>query len=730
MKRERKSSPDIKLTRTDSGAVPTISFAAENSGNLTAERFDIGGNLVAAYYDASHKLIFVLDHTADKRTPNVLLVMNGDPDDRLRKWDDILSNDYDVDLETIRPKKNNKYQKLDIEYDGLSIYNQLINAIATHADLTPPLAKLSAFRDAAAARQAAARLAAANEQMRKATETIAETEISINNAHANIKQLKEKLSKIKQKVGKEPTKESAAKILRAQSKIEMAGEKRKRAELRLRRAHRRLEDAKNDAAAASARLAATGTTYQKTEPKVIEMPEEVKPLFTKDPEIMDERMAFKPIDFDPSPRRGAEAGAPPMQHFTPPPLKLTPVPHQDAEAFDPSPHSGAEVTPNNQAYTPHVPLPPAPTSYAPPVPPAHLDRPAPLREEPIRIPAPARSGPGVMYYFMLIILIALSILTLWLYQNRMTNAVPNILKPLAPEATAEQAGPGIGAGIRAMIAGMFARSETEEEKEQRSAARRESLEQLAAPEPVVRPASELADAGDAFLDDQGFMRPVTLPARIPEDMPEDFQMPPAFEPEMPAPAAEPADAWDDAHFANIPSPALQPMEFEPVFEEETVWEEQSFDHIPSPTLRPIEFEPVAIFDDGFEAAAIFEEEIEWDEQHFDEPMETVTESWAADEMLPFVEEPQYFDTPEEHDYDIAPFAEVADVWQLADAAEPTFEPEAPAAAEEVSLICEDGTNPDADGCCGNEILTDMPGFGAACCPDGMASEDACFPPLG
>ena len=46
--------------------------------------------------------------------------------------------------------------------------------------------------------------------------------------------------------------------------------------------------------------------------------------------------------------------------------------------------------------------------------------------------------------------------------------------------------------------------------------------------------------------------------------------------------------------------------------------------------------------------------------------------------------------------------------------------------EEEGLKCEDGTSPDADGCCAGETFTDMGEDGWNCCPD---SGGDCFPPL-
>ena len=46
--------------------------------------------------------------------------------------------------------------------------------------------------------------------------------------------------------------------------------------------------------------------------------------------------------------------------------------------------------------------------------------------------------------------------------------------------------------------------------------------------------------------------------------------------------------------------------------------------------------------------------------------------------------------------------------------------------EEEGLTCEDGSTPDADGCCTGETFTDMGEDGWNCCPD---SGGDCFPPL-
>ena len=99
---------------------------------LDVKEYDIAGNALRVWRDENGKIVFLLDETIDEFKPNVLLVMESVGD---RKWDDVLQNDYGVDLETVRPKRDNLYQKLDIEYYGLDEYDRLINAYENDDDI-------------------------------------------------------------------------------------------------------------------------------------------------------------------------------------------------------------------------------------------------------------------------------------------------------------------------------------------------------------------------------------------------------------------------------------------------------------------------------------------------------------------------------------------------------------------------------------------------------------------
>ena len=122
-----------------------MSIERENlKQSLKVVDYDIAGNPLRAYQDVDGRLVFVLDLLIDDIKPNVLLVIS--PEDN-RKWDDIIANDWGVDLETVRPKKDNKYQKLDIEYAGLDKYADLIQAYLGRGDVSARLADLQALSE-------------------------------------------------------------------------------------------------------------------------------------------------------------------------------------------------------------------------------------------------------------------------------------------------------------------------------------------------------------------------------------------------------------------------------------------------------------------------------------------------------------------------------------------------------------------------------------------------------
>lgn len=341
---------------------------------LVATDYQIDGNVFRAWTDNSGRLVFVVDETIDEYKPYVLLVMGSYGE---RKWDDVLSNDFHVNLENIRPKKENKYQKLDIEYDGLGYYSDLIDVYVAGRDTTAALVKLYDFRDAAVRRAATERLVVATDTVEQAARTAMQTERSITVLQNRRKVLEKRLEHRRNAIGREPAKESAAKILKTESQIEKTDEKLRRSTRRLENALRRGNAAREDAETARDVLSrrrpplvvqekisvesdaekvknlddvpedikqepisqtpkiteiqqevktetVKETTQETTEEfndtteeitlpvpdyettperEEYDMPntqdqEEVKPLLDQDPEILDEEIAFKPVAFD------------------------------------------------------------------------------------------------------------------------------------------------------------------------------------------------------------------------------------------------------------------------------------------------------------------------------------------------------------------------------------------------------------------------------------------------
>ena len=431
-----------------------------NYGTLVMRAFNIDGNDINAFYDSSNNLIFVLDNTINAQKPNVLLVINPDGD---KKWDEILSMGYGVDLETIRPKVDNKYQKLDIEYSGLSVYENLISAYEAGEDLEEHLVQLSILRDSAARHSAMMRLNVANEIISKTNATIVRTKDAIVRLQARIKSLRAKLSATKKEIGRVNTKQSAAKILKLESQIEASNEKLKRAQKRLESAQKRLDVATADAELASNLLNQPTTEIKQTvkSKPVMVAPEypvqkldaddeeiddieesdeeveesDIKPLFDEDPQILNDDIAFKPIAFDAPVFNESEdiKEEPIVAIEEPKPVleSMTPI-HEPEPVFTPQPIIEEEVVEEKPVIETIKPVEPviqeSETVVEPvrPITPVVNNFQAPIENK-------EHSKPGFIYYVLLLVLILLSVFTLWLYQKSISGDTTPVLTAKATE---------------------------------------------------------------------------------------------------------------------------------------------------------------------------------------------------------------------------------------------------------------------------------------------------------
>ena len=689
------------------------------SQTLNFTDYNIAGNVFRAYFDLHHNLVFVIDYTISDRKPNVMLVINSSSDGR--KWDDVLENDYGVDLETVRPKKDNKYQKLDIEYSGLRVYADLISVLESGEDTAAAIAVLNEFRIASSRRAASERLAAADITAENARETIIKTNETLVELSTRAKTLRAKLSRQRKEVGREPTKQSAAKILRTEAQIDATNEKTRRAKKRLSSAQRRLVAAEEDAEIARGILnmdsalpgaavapalsgpdafpnradTAIVTTHDalpaEVIPKFTEMvpfdaenenikpttetkaeimaDEEVKPLFDKDPEILDEEIAFKPIEFNVPDVMNAPSTAHPVDEysdggvvsplsFVPPiaaqtpvtdtaPINVTPVMENSAPVLDTI--TSVEMPDATETIITEAPVnapaaatddvvmaqAPAPMPEIAPAPISSDFRPvSPITGGTIPT-APARQKPTVMYYVMLVLLIALSIFTLWIYQKSAGDNVPDLTTTFATDDMHD----------------------------------------------VVRSA----------------------PAQMPTPTVDDVVHPSPFV-DITADVVEPAPVAETVSVAQVEPVAQAPVQDEPVVVEPD---------IVAPVAEPVPVTPavaeteqtVAVEQDEIDTPAVLPEPESV-------PVETPFLTEPVPEPEPIANKPVYNVSQQENMF-VASSDYETDADEYSDVDTMTGQP-----------VCSDGRAPDSLGCCTGEHFTDMGNGTAACCND-----SECFPPM-
>ena len=715
---------------------------------LKFDDYDIAGNALRAYYDMDNKLVFVLDLAVSETKPNVLLVINPVGN---RKWDDILMNDYGVDLETVRPKKDNKYQKLDIEYVGLAEYDALIDAYNNNRDLTAALDALDAFRNAASQRAATERLAAAELTAERARETMDKTQDSMTEMNNRLKVLRAKLVGQRRDIGKEPTKQSAAKILRTESQIDAINEKLGRAKKRMLSAQKRLAAAEDDADVARLMLESlenvdaplpaapmntdvvsmvTAPTPMQVvpqfteivpyddaeeddfneEPQVEDMSdEEIKPLFDKDPNILDESNAFKPIDFSAKPTDYVPPVAPaktlpgatlaPLS-FEPPVMSSEPIVEekiQEVEKYDDvapvpvldsltpvdmggdaqidselmatiepvvhvapvveeSPKVVENVAPVNPTPMPEIAVAPVDSGFRPVSPITESEEVAPA--------VPVMGGgqdmprkPTVIYYVLLVALIVLSVFTLWVYQRSANDAMPELgAKSSEPEiAVVEE----VDASNDNVADSPFITLEDD----------------VTVPEVDEVAVVDVAPVEELVVEDASV-------AELNEDT-----------------AAEPVVIEEEVSVEPVPV-----VEEEPVLVQEEV------------------AEPVVIEELIAEPIPVIEEESEPDEV----PVVTESPFISDEEVQPVMIKPVEAILAEKPSYNVSQQEKMF-------VAAPDYETDGPVveyADEEMVVsseaVCDDGSAPDANGCCAGETFADIGGGRYACCSEATGD---CFDPL-
>jgi hypothetical protein len=269
---------------------------------LIKRLFNVGKLRFAAWLDKSGNAAFVVDDTRDQISPDVRLIINPDPMDDLKKWDSILRDDFKIDPEIVRPRVDNKYQKLDIDYAGLSLYQKLIDAENAGAKAArSDIIAVENFRINAAAIAAQKRIDDANDLLEKVSDTVGISDKTAIKIKGDLRVLKEKLSAVRATVGKQPTKAAAAKILKIQSQMEALTEKSGRNDLRKKRTLKKIAAANREIEEMTARLEFLKQMGAEVNDVVAAEYEDdnahssVQPLVAKNPNIVDESKAFKSV---------------------------------------------------------------------------------------------------------------------------------------------------------------------------------------------------------------------------------------------------------------------------------------------------------------------------------------------------------------------------------------------------------------------------------------------------
>ncbi|MCT4552599.1 MAG: hypothetical protein N4A44_02945 [Alphaproteobacteria bacterium] len=186
-----------------------------------------------AFYLPNNKVqpIFVIDHKISDEVIDPILIINPDETDKERKWDRLLSEKYNVNPMNVRPKKNNKYLKLDVIYKGLNLYRDYVEMpdqrIANKIEHNKLTELLKVCKE---------RLDFLHLDLKRATSTKGTSAKTLKNLEDHLERVKIKLKKIEENPKIEGF---TAKEERERSKIFELEDKIKSAKRRIKRAEKR-----------------------------------------------------------------------------------------------------------------------------------------------------------------------------------------------------------------------------------------------------------------------------------------------------------------------------------------------------------------------------------------------------------------------------------------------------------------------------------------------------------
>ncbi len=258
------------------------------------------------YYWKNDSLLFVIDKSLDEISPDFRLIINPDTENPDKKWDSILSGDYRLNLETIRPKQNNKYQKLDIEYFGLALYEKFISVLSSDSKnskyLNDLYQKLLSLKIRNSVENTQKRIEEYESDVSKSNETIKKTQKTIEKLNDTITFFSERLANQKIASKKDSSAEMAEKISKTEDNVSRNKSKLSKSNVRLKKAIKRFETATKDLEDTKNRLKLLSKLSKNIKEgdlmDDVNQNNGVEPIIEQEPSITNSETAGNPVSLD------------------------------------------------------------------------------------------------------------------------------------------------------------------------------------------------------------------------------------------------------------------------------------------------------------------------------------------------------------------------------------------------------------------------------------------------
>lgn len=203
----------------------------------------------SVYYDNNGNPAFAIERTLDDIAPNHKIIVDAEKGEQNLqnpevKWEEILEKRYSIDINEIWPKIENKFQKIDPEYEGLNLYAELIrNPDSNEIKEAFEINREKQSLDNALEREQEELL-----ELNRASNTIETSNKTLKRTQKSFSNLKARLKGYKEDEKNDPESVDQEKKQRTIDSFNKYKEKLKRTKRRIRRAERREVKAREELA--------------------------------------------------------------------------------------------------------------------------------------------------------------------------------------------------------------------------------------------------------------------------------------------------------------------------------------------------------------------------------------------------------------------------------------------------------------------------------------------------